>query len=312
MVMRVLRLAGLILTMLTASLLLMAGPADATQPFKLTDHITDSAGVLTASGRADVGSAIDQLYRERHIQLWVVYVDNFSRFKPENWSGKTRDASGMGTQDVVLAVATNTKTSVLDVPPNLKALKAADVDSLQRGQIDPAVTTGHWSGAAIAAADGLDESAGSSKWARLLKIALMSVAVAVLFVVFLVVLLLLHRRRRRAAGQVTSGDRQSNQVPGSLPEASLPQALSTADARLRQVSDYVAKHRDSVGAEAQARLDEAKGQLAAAHGKQAGDDAEGTAALAHATRASALAAKAQTLANADVQAAHSTRRPRSS
>ncbi len=294
--------------MLTANLLLLAGPAGATQPFKLTDHITDSAGVLTDSGRADVSSAIDQLYRERHIQLWVVYVDNFSRFKPDNWSGKTRDASGMGTQDVVLAVATNTKTSVLDVAPNLKALKAADVDRLQRGQIDPAVAAGNWSGAAVAAADGVDESAGSSTWARVLKTALVVVAVAVLFVVVLVVLLLRHRRRRRAAGRVTSGDRQSNHVPGSLPEASLPQALSTADARFRQVSDYVAKHRESVGAEARARLDEAKGQLAAAHGKPAGDDAE---ALAHATRASALAAHAQALANADVQAKHSTRRRRS-
>jgi len=306
MVMRVLRPAGLILTMLTASLLLLAGPAGATQPFKLTDHITDSAGVLTDSGRADVSSAIDQLYRERHIQLWVVYVDNFSRYKPDNWSGKTRVASGMGTQDVVLAVATNTKTSVLDVAPNLKALKAADVDRLQRGQIDPAVAAGNWSGAAVAAADGVEEATRTSTWARVLKTAL--VVVAVLFVALLVVLLLRHRRRRRAAGQVTSGDGPSDHEPGSLPEASLPQALSTADARLRQVSDYVAKHRESVGAEAQARLDEAKGQLAAAHGKQVGDDAE---ALAHATRASALAAHAQALANADVQAKHSTRRRRS-
>jgi hypothetical protein len=130
--------------------------------------------------------------------------------------------------------------------------------------------------------------------------------------VLLVVLLLRHRRRRRAARGIDSGGHPAVQasVDGSLPQGSLPQALSTADARFRQVSDYITKHRDSVGAEARARLDEAKGQLAAAHGKQSGD-ADATAAVAHAARASALAAQAQTLANADVQAAHSPRRRRS-
>jgi uncharacterized membrane protein YgcG len=77
--MRILRLFGVLLTVLTAGLLL-ATPAGAQPPSKLTDHITDSTGVLTDSGRAAVNSAIDRLYRDRHIQLWVVYLDNFSRF----------------------------------------------------------------------------------------------------------------------------------------------------------------------------------------------------------------------------------------
>ena len=311
--MRVIRPAGPVLAILTAGLLLLASPASAQQPLKLSEHITDNSNVLTVSERAAVNSAIDELYRDRHIQLWVAYVDNFSRFKAENWAAKTREASGMGNQDAVLAVATNTKTATLDVSPKVKGLTAADVDRLQHGQIDPAVAAGNWSGAAVAAADGLNKAAGSSKWAMLLKFALVAVGVAILLVVLLVVLLLRYRRRRRAARGIDSGGRPAVQasVDGSLPQGSLPQALSTADARFRQVSDYIAKHRDSVGAEARARLDEAKGHLAAAHGKQAGDDAGATAAVAHAARASALAAQAQTLANADVQAAHSPRRRRS-
>ena len=304
--MRVFRPFGLVLTILTAGLLMSASPAGAQPPLKLADHITDTNKVLTDSGRAAVSSAIDQLYRDRHIQLWVVYVDNFSRFKPENWTNRTRNDSGMGNQDAVLAVATSTKTTALDVSATAKGLKAADVDRLRSGQIASAVAAGDWSGAAVAAADGLNQAASSSKWAWLLRFALVLAAGAVLFVVLLVVLLLVYRRRRRASGRVASGDRQVNQANGSL-----PQAISTADARLRQVSDYVAKHRDSVGAQAQARLDEAKGQLAAAHGKEAGGAADATAALAHAGRASALAAQAQTLANADVQKAHSPRRRRS-
>jgi len=87
----------------------------------------------------------------------------------------------------------------------------------------------------------------------------------------------------------------------------LGEALSTADAKLRQISDYVAKYQKSVGAEAKTRLEEAKRQLAAAHGREASNAPE---AIAYANWASTLAAQAQTLANADVLAAHRTPRRR--
>ena len=122
-----------------------------------------------------------------------------------------------------------------------------------------------------------------------------SVAAAVVVVVVVVVLVLYRRRRR--AGQVNIEAR----------DRSLGQALSTADARLRQISDYVARHRESIGADAQTRLEDAKRHLAAARGKEASNELE---AIAYANEASTLAAQAQTLANADVLAAHRTPRRR--
>jgi len=118
--------------------------------------------------------------------------------------------------------------------------------------------------------------------------------------VAVVLVLVLYRARshRRAARRVEPGDGQVNIEAGDTP---VGRALSTADARLRQITDYVTRHRDSIGAEARARVDEAKGQLAAAHDKAASNHTE---AIAHANGASRLAAQAQTLANADVQAAH--------
>ena len=298
--MRVVRLFGVVLTILTAGLLL-ATPAGAQPPSKLTDHITDSTGVLTDSGRAAVSSAIDRLYRDRHIQLWVVYVDNFSRFKPDNWADRTRSASEMGDHDALLAVATNTKSYAFTVPPKVQGLTAAELNSLRSKQIEPAVGAKDWSGAAVAAADGLDKSASSSKRIWLL----IAIGVIVVVVVVVVVLVLYRaRRRRRAARRVDPSDGQVN-IEGR--DHSLGQALSTADARLRQISDYVARHRESIGAEAQTRLEEAKRHLAAAHGKEASNDRE---AIAYANGASTLAAQAQTLANADVLAAHRTRRRR--
>jgi anti-sigma-K factor RskA len=294
--MRLVRLFGVALTILTAGLLL-ANPAGAQPPSKLTDHITDNTGVLTESGRAAVSSAIDRLYHDRHIQLWVVYVDNFSRFKPENWADGTRSASGMGDHDALLAVATNTKLYTFTAPPNV--LSADELSSLRSRRIELAVAAKDWSGAAVAAADGLNKSTSSSKRIWLL----IAIGVAVV-VVLAVVVLLLYRRRRRAARRVGPGDGQVT-IDGRA--ESLGQALSTADARLRQISDYAARHGETIGAEAQARLDEAKRHLAAAHGRETTNE---TDAIAYANRASTLAAQAQTLANADVLAARRTPRRR--
>jgi uncharacterized membrane protein YgcG len=304
--MRIVRLFGVVLTILTAGLLL-APSAGAQPPSKLLDHITDDSGVLTAADRAAVGSAIDRLYQDRHIQLWVVYVDNFNRFKPDNWADKTRTESAMGDHDVLLAVATNTKLYAFTVPPQVQGLTAVELNSLQSNKIQPAVGAKNWGGAAVAAADGLDKpdalnkSASSSKHIWLL-IAIGVLGVLVVVVVIVVFLLLLRaRRRRRAARRGDPGDGPVNS------DHSLGQALSTADGRLRQISDYVARHHASIGAEAQTRFEETKRYLAAAHGRAASNDRE---AIAYAKRASTLAAQAQTLANADVLGAHRTPRRR--
>ncbi|MDP7701139.1 MULTISPECIES: YgcG family protein [unclassified Mycobacterium] len=291
--MRIVRLFGLVLSIL-AAVLLLATPAGAQPPSKLTDHITDTTGALTNSDRAAVSSAVDRLYRDKHIQLWVVYVDNFSRFKPENWADRTREATSMGGHDVLLAVATNTKLYAFSAP----GFPTDEVTNLQNTQIAPAVAAKNWSGAAVAAADGLNKTtATSSKRTWLL------IAIGVAAVVLVVVLFLLYRRhrRRRAARQIEAGSGQVN-VEG--PVNSAAGALSTADARMRQISDYTTKYRQIVGADARARLEEAKRHLSAAHATAATNERD---AVAHANQASALAAQAQTLANADVQAAQRAR-----
>lgn len=309
--MRVARRSGVVLTILTVALLL-APTAGAQPPSKLTEHVTDSGGVLTDADRAVIGSAIDRLYRDRHLQLWVVYVDNFSRFRPDNWADRTRSASALGEQDALLAVATNTKSYTFTASP--RSIPADALNSLRTNKIEPAVLAKSWVAAALAAADGLagppsastptssvtpggaGHPAQSSKppWALIA-----SVVGAVLLVVVLLVLVLRARRRRVDKGAVS-------QDVGAAGDP-VSRALSTADARLRQVSDYAARHRDTVGAEARGRVDEASSEASAARDAAATDAA---AAVAHANRASTLAAEAQTLANADVAAAHNPRRRR--
>jgi hypothetical protein len=201
------------------------------------------------------------------------------------------------------AVATNTKLYTFTVPPTVQGLTPDELNSLRSRQIEPAVGARDWSGAAVAAADGLNKSPSSS--ASSSKRIWLLIAIGVAGVVVVVVVYGV-RRRRRAARRVGPGDGQVN-VDGR--DRSLGQALSTAEARLRQISDYVAKYREIIGAEAQTRLEEAKRHLAAARGKQASNAPE---AVAYANWASTLAAQAQTLANADVLAAHRAPRRRGS
>ncbi|EUA33399.1 hypothetical protein I553_7809 [Mycobacterium xenopi 4042] len=80
----------------------------------------------------------------------------------------------------------------------------------------------------------------------------------------------------------------------------LEQALFTAQARVRAVSDYIDTRRGSIGPQARTRLAEANRQLQAAHDKRCTDVNE---AIAHANAAATLADQAQSLANADVESA---------
>lgn len=299
--MRIVRLFAVVLSVLAASLLL-ATPSGAQPPSKLTDHITDTTGALTNSDRAAVSSALDRLYRDKHIQLWVVYVDNFSRFKPENWADRTREATGMGGNDALLAVATNTKLYAFSAP----GVAAGQLSSLQSTQIGPAVSAKNWSGAAVAAADGLNSTTTSPQAPSKRIWPLVAVGVGVVVLVVLLLLLYRRHRRRRAGRGIEAGSGQVN-IEG--PVNSAGPALSTADARLRQISDYAAKHRQHIGADAKARFEDAKRHLATAHAKAATNERE---AVAHANQASILAAQAQTLANSDVLAAHRTRGSRGS
>ncbi|SPM31762.1 TPM domain-containing protein [Mycobacterium terramassiliense] len=195
--MRTARLLGVMLAVLAGlcGALLLAPPGGAQPPFPLPDQVTDSAKVLSDSGRAAVTSATDKLYADRHIRLWVVYVDNFSGQNAEDWARRTRSVSELGDYDALLAVATTGRAYAFFVPSAIKSVKAGQVDQLRRNRIEPALHNGDFSGAAIAAASGLDTAPPSSGRVYLL-VALLAIAVAV---AALLVVMRYRRRRRRAA-----------------------------------------------------------------------------------------------------------------
>ncbi|OBH24350.1 hypothetical protein A9X03_13740 [Mycobacterium sp. E1715] len=203
--MRTARLLGVIATILAIGLgggLLVAPAGDAQPPFRLAGYVTDNAGALSDSGRAAVTSAVGRLYADRHIRLWVVYVDDFSGQSAVSWAQDTMRASDLSNYDALLAVATTGRAYAFLVPSTVKSVNARQVDDLRHNKIEPALHNGDWSGAAVAAANGLNVSPGSSgRVALLVTLAVILVALAALLLV------MRYRGRRRRAAELAAARR---------------------------------------------------------------------------------------------------------
>jgi uncharacterized membrane protein YgcG/BMFP domain-containing protein YqiC len=190
--MRIARLLGLVLAVLTAGVLL-APTAAGQPPFRLPSYVNDGANALSGSEFTDVQQAVDKLYNDRHIRLWVVYADTFSGQDAVSWTEQTRRLSDIGGQDAILAVATQDRGYAF-LPPT-SAPSGFDVTALRVNEIEPKLRQSDWAGAAIAAATGLNPTTSAtgtnSSWFGVL------VAFAVLALAVLLLWLWTRRRRRK-------------------------------------------------------------------------------------------------------------------
>ncbi|WP_101947365.1 TPM domain-containing protein [Mycobacterium sp. 3519A] len=186
--MRIARLLGLVFAVTTLGALL-APTATGQPPFRLPSYVNDSANALSGSEFSKVQQAVDKLYNDRRIRLWVVYVDTFDGRDATSWTDATIRASGINRdEDAVLAVATADREYAFSAPSSMSRSAA---DDLRRNQIEPALRQGDWGAAAIAAAQALDPPDTNISWFGML------VALAVLAVVAVLVWLWVRRRRRK-------------------------------------------------------------------------------------------------------------------
>ncbi|MCB0924570.1 MAG: TPM domain-containing protein [Mycobacterium sp.] len=152
--MRRIRLLSLLVAILTAAVL-VAPQAAAETPFRLPDYVTDNSGVLSDRQLADVQKAVDQLYSDRRVRLWVVFVESFAPQGAVGWAQQTRVISDLGDEDAILAVATGQRSYAFLVPPAASGGTSTQVDNIRRNEIEPALRQQDWAGAAEAAAAGL-------------------------------------------------------------------------------------------------------------------------------------------------------------
>lgn len=239
---------------------LAGSAAYAVAPLELdSGDVTDQVGAIGDRG-AEVDAAIDELRSEAAIGLYVAYVDSFSGYDPQDWANQTAMRSDLGTNDILLAVATGDRRFSWSVESAFP-LSDEQLNEVATTAIEPALADDDWAGAAIAAADGYREQAtgesGGAGW-----IILLVVVAAIALIVFLV-----WRRRRRAKPGAPSG--------GPVPQMSTEDLDREASRLLVEGDDAVRTSDQDLGfavaefgqestAKFAAALDTAKSELAEA------------------------------------------------
>jgi uncharacterized membrane protein YgcG len=200
---RLTALAGLLLT--GGLLLAPAAPASAVPPFRLAEQVTDEVGALDGQDR-QVADALSALRSDTGVQLWVVYVESFDGADGQSWADATATTSGLGVDDVVLAVATGDRAYAYSVDEGFR-LDDADVQEVAR-DTEAELAQEDWAGAAVAGAQSIEghlngsssSSSSSSSSATWWVIGFLALAGVVVIVVVSLV------RRRRARPTVSTAE----------------------------------------------------------------------------------------------------------
>ncbi|WP_168217934.1 TPM domain-containing protein [Occultella kanbiaonis] len=138
----------------------LAGPALAEAPFRVEGHVEDrTIEQVTAGDEAEIEAAAARLAEGSDLDLFTVYVDSFDGMDGQAWADETATMSGLGQNDILLAIAVVDREYAISIGEDLPlsdsqlATVAADIEDDLR--VDD------WSGAAITAADGyLDQVNG--------------------------------------------------------------------------------------------------------------------------------------------------------
>lgn len=197
---------------------LVAPAAVAEPPFRLPDYVTDNAGALSDGQLASVQQAVDTLYRDRHVRLWVVFVDSFAPKNATTWTDGTRSLSDLGSQDAILAVATGQRSYYFQVPSAAASgATSAEVDYIRLNKVEPALHSGDWAGAAIEAANGLAGLSASHSSSGGFSLIPLLIIVAIILVAIAMLLLWSRRRRhKRHEAEVAAAKRVDPTDPNAL------------------------------------------------------------------------------------------------
>ncbi|MFJ2557727.1 MULTISPECIES: TPM domain-containing protein [unclassified Streptomyces] len=136
--------------------LLLPGAEDARAEDPVTlsrqGQITDRVGALDGH-KGQVTTALNRLYDSRRVQLFVAYVRDFSGRSAQSWADATATRSGLGQDDILLAVATHDRQYAYSAGTG-SGLTGGQLAEVARTAIEPALRQNDWAGAAIGAADG--------------------------------------------------------------------------------------------------------------------------------------------------------------
>ncbi|MFF8842767.1 TPM domain-containing protein [Streptomyces sp. NPDC015127] len=238
-----------------------AAGARADDPVDLSrqGQITDRVGAL-GDREPQVVQALDRLFDEQRLQLFVVYVRDFSGHGAQEWAGETAERNGLGESDVLLAVATHDRRYAYWVDDGSRLTDPQLAEVAARG-VEPALRRSDWAGAAIGAAEGYgavlagrpvpevavtpgeadpgsDPGAGTGAGDLVLPIAVVGGAVALAAYTYA------KRRRRTATRTTPQGGQEGWGEPGHRP---LPELDAKAKQALVDTDDAVRTSQEELG-----------------------------------------------------------------
>lgn len=242
-----------------AAVLAIGAPAAlATPPVSLgSGYVLDDADVLSPAEEADAQQRLEQLKSDTGLDLWVVFVDEFTDpSDSEEWANQTADDNGLGPRQYLLAVSTEGRQFYLSgysegpVSPDRLA-------TIEQENIQPALQQNDWSGAVDAAAEGLtgaSSGSGSSWFTWFLVVAVVVIAI-VLIVIFV-------RRRRRPTSAGPAGP-AVEQVPLDQLEKQAASALVETDDAIKTSAQELQFAEAQFGEEATVEFEQALAQARA-------------------------------------------------
>ncbi|MGO2669080.1 MAG: TPM domain-containing protein, partial [Microbacterium gubbeenense] len=215
---------------LGAALALAPGAALAADPPSLGGgHVYDGSEVLSPAEEEDANARLGQLAADGDLELWVVYVDEFTNpSDAREWAGAAADANGLGSDQYLLAIATEARQLAI-VGPVEGSLSDAKLGSVEEA-VGAALGGGDddWAGAAGVAAEELESQAApdyTGWW-----VAGIAVVIAIIVIVWLAVSRAAKKRRieREAREKLEAEvDDVSSRASGLLVE--MDDSLRTAE-----------------------------------------------------------------------------------
>jgi uncharacterized membrane protein YgcG len=152
------RARGLLVVLAFLASLVLALPTAAQGTPKLTGHVTDQAGVLSAADRAAAEAGIQRLDDEHNVQLWALFVDTTGDQTAPDYATATASANGLGGNDALLVVAVSDRRDAIWVGPLLTAVTDDEIDTILADSIEPSLKESHWGQAVADGANALGQA----------------------------------------------------------------------------------------------------------------------------------------------------------
>lgn len=215
-----------------------AGAASATvsttTPVTLgSGYVLDDVDALSSGEEAQAQTRLEQLKADTGLDLWVVYVDEFTGpSNSEEWANTTAETNGLGPTQYLLAVATGSRQFYLSGDSS-GPVTPEQLGTIEQQLIQPQLAANDWLGAVDAAADGLQDAAGGGSGSGTsapgsgFPVGLL--VFLVIAAVVIVVIVVLVRRRRKKVGTGTGPGTPVEQISVEELERRASSALVDTD-----------------------------------------------------------------------------------